>query len=483
MIFNRSDILNELQSSIIETQFADEAPCIYDSAVFDSRECFEDSIFVAIDGSKSTGIVYVEDAIRNGAACVMANIDYRNQLQDLIDRYGAKTDFIFVEDTLKAFGMLGTLSRSIYTKDVIGVAGSVGKTSTKNMLREIGGGSENTHASRGSFNNETGVPLTLCTLPLDAKRAIVELGESHFGDLDYITKIARPTILIITNVELAHVEYLGDLEGVAQTMNESVSLMPAGSTIVIPNGTNNIDIVLKGVNAKVIKVLDVDEVEGDSSPENVTFAKVLSKVQSPDLTYSFELEYQGMEIEAHIPLMGDHFVMNAALAIIASYVSGQEIPEIVKNLENVVPQGSRMNEIQTSLLTIIDDCYNANPASMRASMKAVKDKASLENSRSVFIMGPMRELGKDSDLMHEEIGRYAQEIGIDLLICVDKATLNASKVGVHLNSIYFESVKDALASIGQIVKKGDLVGVKASRGPDPHKPAMMPIVEALEQLK
>lgn len=483
MIFSRADIKESLKPLIVESQYADEAPRVYDSAVFDSRECFENTIFVAMDGTKSTGIMYVSEAIRNGACCVIANTIYREELQELIDQYGASTDFIFVTDSLVAFGKLGTLSRSLYSEHVIGVAGSVGKTSTKNMLREIGGGSQFTHASRGSFNNETGVPLTLCTLPLDSERAVVELGESHFGDLDYITKIALPTVLIITNVELAHIEFLGDLNGVAKTMNEAVCLMPENSTVIIPNATNNVEEVLKNVKANVIKILDVEEAPKSDVKQSETYAQIVSKTQLPDLTYRFELEFEGREIQAHVPLMGDHFVINAALAIVASLVCGQNQSDIVRNLENVVPQGSRMNEIETELFSIIDDCYNANPASMRASMKAVKDKAVLENRRSVFVMGPMRELGATSNLLHEEIAEYASQIGIDLLICVEHATQSAKNKGVHSNSFYFESVTDAVAGIVGLLNKGDIIGVKASRGPDPHKPAMMPIVEALEQLK
>ncbi len=482
MIFKRNEILDALSGCIVETHFAYEDPCEYDTVVFDSRECFDNSIFVAIDGEKSTGIVYVPEAIENGATCVIANINYRIDMQSALDLHGDEIDFLFVEDSLIAYGLLGALSRSLFSGEVIGVVGSVGKTSTKNMLREIGGGSQFTHASRGSFNNETGVPLTLCTLPRDSIRAIVELGESHFGDLDYITRMSLPTILVITNVELAHTQYLGDLEGVARTMNEAVSLMGEDATIVIPNATNNINDVLNNAKAKIIKILDIDEFVNPDSNSQVSYARIISKTQLPNLTYSFDLEFNGEEISAHVPLIGDHFVMNAALAIVASIVSGQHASLIVKNLENVVPQGSRMNEIQTNLLTIIDDCYNANPASMRASMKAVKAKADLEARRSVFFMGPMRELGSSSDSFHEQVGSFAKEIGIDVLVCVGKATASAAQDGIHPNSHYFETVQDAVSDIKAIVSKGDLVGVKASRGLDPHKPAMMPIVEALEQL-
>lgn len=483
MKLKRSEIIDKLHEHIFE-KYVRDGEAIYDCAVFDSREVVDDIIFIAIDGEKSAGVIYVQDAINAGAKCVVANIKYLQQMQKMIDDNKATVDFLLVDDSLLFYGLLSQLARSKYKKPVIGIIGSVGKTTTKNMLREIGGGQQIAHASRGSYNNQTGVPLTLCSIPENSTRAIVELGESHFGDLKYITEFALPSTLIITNVAQAHIEFLNDLEGVAKTMNESVVLMEPEGHIVTPVCLYNKDIVLENNVANLVFV--VDESSGETIDENYPDAKfvTISNVeQLHDLTHNFEMKYEDIELKLHVPLIGRHFVTNAALAVVASIIEGQDINNIAKNLENVEPQSSRMRKIETDKLTIIDDCYNANPASMKASMDAIVAISDVTSQRSVFVMGPMRELGPNSDELHRTIGDYCAEIGIDVLICVGEATKAASEKGIHSNSYFFETVQACIDDIESIVKEGDLVGVKASRGGDPIEPAMMPIVRYLTDLK
>ena len=488
MIFLRNDVMSYLGEHLIESQCTKNENVQYDSAVFDSRESMPDIIFIAIDGEKSAGIKYVNDAISRGAKCVVSNINYRDSLADTTNEFQDTVDFFFVDDSLYAFGLLGKLARDQYEGNVIGVIGSVGKTTTKNMLLELGGGRGVSHASRGSYNNQTGVPLTLCALPKNAKRAIVELGESHFGDLTYISEISRPSHLVITNVALAHIEFLGDTKGVAKTMNETVSLMSDSGSIVVPIDTEHLETVLGETKTSIVFIDDKTEQPKNNSFDvskypNSKIATIKKVTPRPDLTHDVEISFDGNEIKFHIPLIGKHFVIDGALAVVASLLCGDDISTVGLLLENVVPQGHRMRIVETPMMTIIDDCYNANPASMKASMDAVLALAKEKNSRSVFVMGPMRELGINSDRFHRELGQYADEIGIDVLVCVDEATKTAGEQGVHRDSYYFETVAIACEKIESIVKKGDIVGVKASRGPDPDQPAMVPVVEILTGLK
>lgn len=482
MKFKRNDVISFLGEELIESQCVNAQNVIYDSVVFDSREAVTDIIFVAMDGEKSVGIKYLSDAIEKGATCIIVNVGYKEEISSTIDEFADQCDFLFVRDTLYAFGLLGKLAREQFDRPVIGVAGSVGKTTTKNMLREIGGGQALAHASRGSYNNQTGVPLTLCAIGDQAKRAIVELGESHFGDLAYISEITRPTHLIITNVAQAHIEFLGDLAGVAKTMNEAVVLMDEDGVIVMPANTLHKDIVLKDAVARIIFVFQ-GETHEESDFRDSDVATISNVIPNKDLTHDFILNFKELKIKIHVPLIGRHFVMNAALAAIASLECGDDPNQINKNLQVVEPQGHRMRILKNDSLTIIDDCYNANPSSMMASMKTLKDMANESNARSVFVMGPMRELGVNSDLYHQQLGEYANKIGIDILICVDQATKSSSITGVHENSYFFASVEQACLGLPSIVSDGDFIGVKASRGPDPLEPAMVPIVQMLSDLK
>lgn len=478
MKFKRNDICSFLGDQLIDSQCIAEKNVTYESVVFDSREAVPGIIFMAMDGSRSVGVLYVRDAINKGATCIIVNESYKNEISSITEEFRDQVDFLFVKDTLYSFGLLGKLAREQFSGPVIGIIGSVGKTTTKNMLRELGGGEPNAHASRGSFNNQTGVPLTLCAIGEQANRAIVELGESHFGDLTYIVEISKPTHLVITNVAEAHMEFLSDLQGVAKTMNEAVVLMDSDGVIFLPSDIEHKEIVLKDSKARTV-FIDVSE----SRDQDKDLAQISEVIERSDLTHDFVLSYGGSTVQMHCPLVGLHFVIDAALATAVSLEIGDDPKSLNSLLENVKPQGHRMKIIQSDSLTIIDDCYNANPASMKASMSAVKAMAEKENARSVFFMGPMRELGDNSDNYHNEVGKFAQQIGIDVLVCVDGATKSVVDSNVHSNAYYFESVAAAVSGLDEIVKAGDFVGVKASRGPDPVQPAMVPIVEKLEDLK
>jgi UDP-N-acetylmuramoyl-tripeptide--D-alanyl-D-alanine ligase len=385
-------------------------------------------------------------------------------------------DIVVVDDSLVAFGLLGKLARTQYSGDVIGVIGSVGKTTTKNMLFVLSGGEESATANRGSFNNETGVPLTLCSIDPDSQCAIIELGESHFGDLHYVASLAQPTMLVVTNVALAHTEYLGDLVGVATTMNEAVQLLSEDAKLILPANIACKDIVIGDTTANVIEVQVHDDHEYTHSLYRV------KKVESrSDLSHDVVFEYEDTELQFHVPLSGRHFVENASLAMAACIERGEDPDVLVQRMSMVAPVGHRMRIVEKTDLTLFDDCYNANPTSMEACMDAVAAYAALHSRRSVFFMGEMRELGAASESLHGELALHAEQMGIDVLVCVTPVTRSAlSHVGGSTKAIYCESVEDAVSRLAEIVLKGDVVGVKASRGPDPHCPALFPIVESLE---
>ncbi|MFN8016364.1 MAG: UDP-N-acetylmuramoyl-tripeptide--D-alanyl-D-alanine ligase [Acidimicrobiia bacterium] len=479
MIFNIDEIISALENQTIDKHITD-LNTTYKKVVFDSRKVETDSIFIALVGEESNGAKYIEDACLNGARLVVANDTDRVQAQDSLDNF-SNVNVIYVKDSLVAFGKIGSLARDKFDGVVVGVIGSVGKTTTKNMLRELGGSLPKVYASRGSFNNQTGVPLTLCEVEEGCERLIVELGESHFGDLEYITEISRPHHLVVTNVALAHTAYLIDKDGVAKTFLETISRIPKDGYIVMPFNIDKKETLLGGATSNVVFTIDKSEENGIDLNENYSY--ITATKSNSDLTNDISLDFNGKKVNAHIPLIGKHFVENAALAITMSLICGDDPADIETNMLKMKPQGHRMRLVKNEDLLLIDDAYNANPESMRACIDAVQAIAKNNETRSVFIMGPMRELGELSDERHISMAEYANEIGIDTFICVGEATKPAFKSNSHKNSYYFDTVKDAINNLESIIEPNDVVGVKASRGPDASMPALVPIVNFLSELK
>lgn len=470
MIFNRQ-ALKEFLGDHVRGVMTPRTEGEYDSAVFDSREVQSNVIFVALKGETNNGVSFIPHAIDSGAGCLIIADDQRELAEKHIGN--RVVDRFYVDDPLIVFGRIGAFARELYIGEIIGVIGSVGKTTTKNLLREAGGGRNVVHANRGSYNNETGVPLTLAGLTNDYPRAVIELGESHFGDLEYITSMARPHILVITNVGQAHTEYLGDTLGVATTFHEAVENIAENGTIVLPDDIEFEDIILGDTQARVVRVYNDTQSHADGY-------SITDIVARQDLTHDVEITSGDTQTHFHLPLVGKHFVVNAVLAIAASCELGDDINSAARNIGNVQAQGHRMRVIEGDIV-IFDDCYNANPTSVVACMSAVAQYAAQKNARSIFILGPMRELGDSNDIDHINVIDHAFSVGIDKVFCVGQATRNACEQRKDRPILYFNTVPAVQSALDEIIAEGDIVGVKASRGPDPHRPYLFPIVESLKE--
>ncbi len=446
----------------------------YDKAFFDSRECIEDSIFVALDGEKQKGISFIKNALEYGARALIVDAKYKSQL--VSTEIDLDVALFLVNDSLKAFDELAKLSATKFNGQIIGVIGSVGKTTTKDILAHLSSASHKTHRNSASYNNETGVPLTLCGIEDDCTRAIVEMGESHFGDLNHVASMVNPSTLVITNVAPAHTEYLGDLDGVARTMNEAVELLGEKDSIIIPANIERIETVLRNNKATVHKV------GFNPDAKDCEFVVLDSQVQD-DLTTNVTMKIKDSEIEFTLPLFGKHFVENAALAITACVVMGDSIEKILSNMSSLETQGHRMRKVQTERLTIFDDCYNANPASMKANIEALTDFANRNDMHSVMIMGPMRELGESSHRFHLELAEYALKLGVSKLILIGDENYEAANQLKDLDNVcFYPDVTKAQENIIELIEPNMVISVKASRGPDPQCPYLYPIVETLEKL-
>lgn len=418
---------------------------IVTNITIDSRQATEGSMFVAVKGEKVDGHKFVKDTFEKGAVCALVE-----QVPE------AEGTYILVESTLQAMKDIAEGYRKTLKAKVVGITGSVGKTSTKEMVASILEQKYKVTKTLGNFNNEIGLPLTVFRIQEDDDIAILEMGISDFGEMSRLTKIARPDICIITNIGQCHLENLGDRDGVLKAKSEIFEGMQENG-IVILNGEDDKLQTIKEVRGIKPKFFGLKE-----NGENFCVAKniVDKAMEGTELTISFE---DGESIQALIPIAGGHMVYNAMAGAIAGKVLGLTNEEIQAGIENYQSIAGRNNTIRTENFTILDDCYNANPMSMKAAV----DIIAKSKGRKVAILGDMFELGEDELKLHREVGAHAGKAGIDLLICVgERSKEMAEEAGKCTGKVvlHYQDREEVIARIGTLLEKGDTILVKASHG-------------------
>jgi UDP-N-acetylmuramoyl-tripeptide--D-alanyl-D-alanine ligase len=363
----------------------------------DSRRVTAGDLFVAVD----RGSEFVDDAVARGAAVTLLPTD--------------------------AFGALARIGRSVRDRSsarVVGITGSMGKTSTKDILAALCAPSARTIAAEASYNNEIGVPLTLCRLEADTEVCILELAMRGFGQIAELCEIAQPHIGVVTNVGPVHLELVDSIEGVQRAKGELITALPAGGTAIVPS---DFPILRDDIEVTRIGEPEVEVLQGRTVVDGVSF--------------NFTARHQAE---------------NAAAALAALTVLGLPRPESVevgfarwRGEEGDLPGGG----------LLINDAYNANPVSMRAALAYLAERAG--ERRRVAILGDMAELGRTAPDYHREIGEAAVELGIDELLAVGELARGYLEGGV--SGRWVANVHDALHEVEQLVRPGDAVLVKASR--------------------
>lgn len=418
---------------------------IVTNIIIDSRQVTEGSMFVAVKGEKVDGHKFVNDTFEKGAVCAL--------VEQVTETQGT---YILVESTLQAIKDIAEGYRKTLKAKVVGITGSVGKTSTKEMVASILEQKYKVTKTLGNFNNEIGLPLTVFRIQEDDDIAILEMGISDFGEMSRLTKIARPDICIITNIGQCHLENLGDRDGVLKAKSEIFEGMQENG-IVILNGEDDKLRTIKEVRGRKPKFFGLKE-----NGENCCVAKnIVDKgMEGTGLTISFA---EGESINALIPIAGGHMIYNAMAGAIAGKVLGLTNREIKAGIENYQSIAGRNNTIRTENFTILDDCYNANPMSMKAAV----DIIAKSKGRKVAILGDMFELGEDELKLHREVGAHAGKAGIDLLICVgERSKAMAEEAGKCTDKVVlqYQDREEVVAKVGTLLQKGDTILVKASHG-------------------
>ncbi len=409
----------------------------------DSRKVEKDFLFVAINGERFNAHKFIPDTIEKGALCVVSH-------EDLGD-----TDYpyILVEATGQALLDIAKLYRDSFDVKVVGITGSVGKTSTKEMIASVLAQKYNVHKTQGNFNNECGLPLTIFEMNEEHEVSVLEMGINHFGEMRKLSTVASPDICVITNIGVAHLEFLKTREGIMQEKTQMFQDMKAGGSVVL-NGDDPLLSTIGPVKGSdpIFYGLDQDKNEVYATDVEPLGLKGTScTIHLPEGSFS-----------CVVPIPGIHMVSNALAGSAVGSKLGLTTDEIKRGIEALPSIPGRNNIIQTDHLILLDDCYNANPVSMKASL----DVLNMGIGRKVAVLGDMGELGPDYAALHRSVGEYAAEIGIDLVCAIGPMSKEIAEGAASggTKALWFETKADFLAQTEDILKEGDNVLIKASHG-------------------
>ena len=420
----------------------------------DSRAVAAGAFFAAIPGEKVDGHDFIQMAADAGALAALA--------QRVPE--GCTLPVIVVKNTIEALGDLAAFYRRQFDVPVLGVTGSVGKTTAKEMLASVLSQRFKVHKTAKNLNNDLGVPLTLFGLEETTEFAVVEMGISHFGEMTRLAQIVAPDMALYTVIGSAHLEFLGDYDGVLRAKTELLPLLPPDGTVFL----NGDDPALRKVKcAQTICRYGMAE-DCDVRAENIRLLG--SEGMALDIVSG------DRRIPAKINAYGVHMVTAALSAAAVGMKMGLTDAEIAAGIAAYVPVGSRSGIVQTDCLTIIDDCYNANPTSTVSAL----DSLALLPGRHVCILGDMKELGKNEKQLHFDTGAHAVKTGCALVVtCGPLAQEIAAGASASLGeaAVWFADRTSLISVLPKLLQKGDAVLVKAS-----HSMAFEEIVEALKGL-
>ena len=422
-------------SGTISGQFSSEL--ITGNIVIDSREVHVGDLFVAFRGEKVDGHDYIGSAFDRGAACCLAE-----RVPD-----GEERCIIVVNSVQTAVEKLAAAYRDRFDIPIVGITGSVGKTTAKEMISAVLERHFHVLKTEGNLNNRIGVPMMLSRLGKEHEAAVIEMGISEFGEMSCLAQMVHPTIAVYTVIGHAHLEFLHDLNGVLKAKSEMLEFMQDISPVVV----NGDDPMLAGLQCRQRKILYGFSDRCDVRPEHI---RVDGETTKCDIVCG------NRRIPVVIPAFGRHHIsaaLSAAAVGMLLGLSDNEIGEGIAAFQNV---GRRSELIHTGFVTLFDDSYNANPDSVRTGIDML---VQMPGERHICILGDMLELGTESLQLHYGVGKYAQEQGVDLVLTSGSLAREASRA-MGTNGIHFETRDALITELPKLLHKGDCVLVKASKG-------------------
>jgi len=432
-------------------------PAVFCGAAIDGRAVPRGGLWFAIRGARFDGHDFASQAVASGAAGLVVE---RGRAADLSGAEEATV--IEVDDTVRALGDLGRAHRSsLAALEVVGVTGSYGKTTTKELLAAIlveHAGAGAVAKTEGNLNNHLGLPLTLLQLGPAHRYAVIEMGMSALGEIAYLASLARPRVGVVTAVGPVHLEQLGSIDQVARAKGELHAALPPSGVAVYPDGDERIASHAAASRA-------ARHVRFGARP-GVAVRVVESRVSADGTDVALRLP-DGARVETRLSMLGAHHAMNAAAAAAAAHALGVSPSTIARGLGGARSEKHRSSAIELGGRHVLDDCYNASPPSTRAALDTLA--ALRGNRRAVAVLGDMLELGADEAMLHRSIGEHAARLRLDLLVTVGERARHLSDgalaAGLPAARVrHAADAADAAAAAARATAPGDWILVKASRG-------------------
>lgn len=414
--------------------------CDIKGVCIDTRKITKDCLFICIKGERFDAHQFAQEAIDKGAAAVMIHSDIN-----------ISGNYVKVDDTSKALLDLGSYYRSKFNLHLVGLTGSVGKTTTKEFTYLVVSTKYNTIKTLGNLNNEIGLPQMLFQIDSSTQAAVIEMGMNHFGEIHRLSTAAKPTIALITNVGSSHIENLGSREGILKAKLEILDGLEKGATLLL-NGDND---MLSGVADDDYNIVFYGIESGNFKAENI--------VEENGKT-EFDISYFGNSQKVVIPTIGVHNVYNALAAFAVGYYLDIDSQLCADALSEYVPEGMRQKSVSLGGITFIEDCYNASPDSMKA---AITTLANTKGNKKIAVFSDMLELGDYSEQAHIDVGRMAADACLDYLLAtgeLSRCIVSGAKENGMKNVFHFDSKEELTEKLLEIIEVGDTVTFKASRG-------------------
>ncbi len=424
----------------------------------DSRRDMGGRLFLALSGPNFDGNLFASAAVAAGAGALLLRGDAKDSLTSILagqeDSFlrDCKTPILVHPNPRRALADFATYHRSELNIPVVGITGSCGKTTVKNILHQLLSEHMRCVASPASYNNDIGVPLTLLGADEQSEALVVEIGTNSPGEIASLCRIARPTAGVITSIGVSHLQGLGSIEGVAHEKADLARSLPPGGFLVLPADCRFHEVLRSGCAARVI-TFSV-EGEGDLNASDLVFHGAGSS-----------LRVNGFEVT--FGLLGNHNVQNLLAALATCLGLGFELEALLPSISRLKGGRQRMERIELGELCVLDDSYNSNPDSASAAVRVLSGLHG--HARRVLVLGDMLELGDQSANLHRAIGREAGRADLDLLITVGaesrQSAAGACKAGMSSDSVLsFDDVASLELEIKDLVRAGDVVLVKGSRG-------------------
>ena len=423
-----------------------DASAIANRYSIDSRTLQPGDLFFAVRGERLDGHEFVEAALANGAVGAVVS---RQQLA----RYAAPSRLLAVPDPLLALQQLAAAVRRVWGKPVVGITGSAGKTTTKDIVAHLLATRYNVLKSQGNLNNHFGLPLQLLRLEPEHDIAVIEMGMSHAGEISALARLAQPNCGVVTLVAPVHLEYFDSIAGIARAKYELIESLPASGIAVLNADDSYVSQFGKDFAGTVVK-FGLHK-PADVSAQNIELLRPAGSV--------FELVAHGQSVRAALPLLGEHSIYNALAGIAVGLQYGVALPAAAESLASLQPGDKRGQMLEFAGAAIINDCYNSNPKALDSMVQSL---AQMPARRRIVVAGEMLELGPSGEGMHRDCGQHMGQYGIDFVLGVRglAARLVEGAKAAGVDAAFVATPEDAGQWLKDNVRPGDAVLLKASRG-------------------